>query len=318
MNAAHASTPQNRELAPSTFSEVAEGVYAFVQDDGTWWINNAGLVLGSSAGILIDTCTTEQRTTELLDAVGTVSNGRPLRYALNTHHHGDHTFGNSLLPAATAVIGHPRMRDGLAAERTLDDFPPFWTPKPAFGRLTKRLPDLTVDEGAVVYLGDRGVELHHPGYVAHTSGDLVAWVPDVRVLFVGDLLFPGHTPMVLAGSPAGAIRSLDWIAGFDAQHIVPGHGEVIEQSALDGVLSDHRRYYDFVLAEATRGLRDGLTPVEVARTAELGEFGAWLDPERFILNVHSAYGEATQQRVDRTAAFTDLMTWIGSAIHTRV
>lgn len=318
MNTTPTTTPEPRELAPTTFAEVAEGVYAFVQDDGTWWINNAGLVLGSSAGILIDTCTTEQRTTELLDAVESVSAGRPLRYALNTHHHGDHTFGNSLLPPTTSVIGHPRMREGLVADRTLNDFPPFWTPKPAFGDLTKRLPDLTVDQGAVIHLGDRGVELHHPGYVAHTGGDLVAWVPDVGVLFVGDLLFPGHTPMVLAGSPQGAIRSLDWIADFDARRIVPGHGAVIERSELDGVLTDHRRYYSFVLDEAARGLREGLSPVEVARSTELGEFGAWLDPERFILNVHSAYSEATQQRVDRTAAFTDLMTWTGSAIHTRV
>ncbi|GAA3213838.1 MBL fold metallo-hydrolase [Microbacterium terregens] len=318
MSTANTAETQRDGLAPSRFFEVAEGVYAFIQDDGTWWINNAGLVLGDAAGILIDTCTTAQRTKDLLSSAVGVSAGLPLRYALNTHHHGDHTFGNSLLPTDTSLIGHTLMREGLVAERSLEDFPPFWTPKPELSDLSKRLPDVTIHSQGAVHLGSRAVELHHPGYVAHTAGDLAAWVPDVRVLFVGDLLFPGHTPMLLAGSPAGAIRALDWIAGFDAEVIVPGHGEVVERSAIDGVLADHRRYYDFVLTAAHRGLRNDLTPVEVARSTDLGEFGSLLDSERFILNVHSAYAEADGQRADRATAFTDLITWTGSPVHTRV
>lgn len=306
------------ELGQSSFFEVAHGVYAFIQQDGTWWINNSGLVVGDDSALLVDTCTTERRTKELLTASQAVSEGKPLRFALNTHHHGDHTFGNSLLPAATAVIGHHRMREGLLAEHTLETFPPYWEPKPDFGDLTKRVPDLTIDSGASVHLGGRHVELHHPGYVAHTGGDLVAWVPDVRVLFVGDLLFPGHTPMILAGAPAGAIRVLDWIGAFGAETIVPGHGEVIEKSRIADVLAEHRRYYDFVLAEAAKGMMAHATPLEVARSTDLGEFAGWLDPERFVLNLHSAYAEAGGGRADRAAAFTDVMTFLGSPIHTKV
>lgn len=315
---AHVGAQNEPELGPSTFLEVAEGVYAFIQPDGTWWINNAGLVVGDRSTLLVDTCTTERRTRELLTASAAVSAGKPLQYAVNTHHHGDHTFGNSLLPAETALIGHHRMREGLAAERTLENFPPYWTPKPDFGNLQKRLPDLTIDSGASVHLGGRHVELHHPGYVAHTGGDLVAWVPDVRALFVGDLLFPGHTPMILAGAPAGAIRVLDWIAEFNAALIIPGHGEVIERDGIGNVLVEHHKYYHFVLTEAERGMKSNLTPLEVARTTDLGEFGDLLDPERFVLNVHSAYAAAAGGRADRGAAFKDLMSWIGSPIHTKV
>ncbi|MEF2978961.1 MBL fold metallo-hydrolase [Subtercola sp. YIM 133946] len=312
------SASHERESGPSSFTEVAAGVYAFIQQDGTWWINNAGLVVGDDSALLVDTCTTERRTRELLTASAAASGGRPLQYAVNTHHHGDHTFGNSLLPAGTSVIGHHRMREGLLAEHTLETFPPYWEPKPDFGDLTKRVPDLTVDSDAAVHLGGRHVELHHPGYVAHTGGDLVAWVPDVRVLFVGDLLFPGHTPMILAGAPTGAIRVLEWIAAFDAETIVPGHGEVIDSSRIAEVLAEHRRYYDFVLAAAARGLADHATPLEVAQSTDLGEFAGWLDPERFVLNLHSAYAEAAGTRADRAAAFIDVMTFLGSPIHTKV
>lgn len=297
---------------------VADGVYAWIQPDGTWWINNAGYIVGDRAACLIDTCTTERRTRELLSACDDVSNGRPLQYAVNTHHHGDHTFGNSLLPAETCLIGHHRMREGQLADKTLQDFPPYWAPKPDFGDVQLRVPDLTIETNASIHLGGRHVELQHPGYVAHTAGDLVAWVPDVHVLFVGDLLFPGHTPMLLAGSPSGAIRSLDWIASFDAQAIVAGHGEVVERGDIDRVLDEHRSYYRFVLQEAARGAAADLTPLEVAHTTDLGEFGDLPDSERFVLAVHSAYAERIGGRANRADGFHDVMAWLGSPVHTKV
>ncbi|MEV5409662.1 MBL fold metallo-hydrolase [Thermopolyspora sp. NPDC052614] len=303
---------------PGRFIEVAEGVYAWIQRDGTWWINNAGLVAGDQSMLLVDTCTTERRTRELLAEVAGVSAGRPLRYAVNTHHHGDHTFGNSLLPEETCLIGHHQMRESLLADRTLLAFPPYWTPTPDFGDLTPRVPTLTIQSDVSVHLGDRHAELLHPGYAAHTYGDVIVWVPDVRVLFAGDLLFPGHTPMLLAGAPSGAIRVLDWIASFDAETIVPGHGEVIERARIADVLDEHRRYYEFVVAAAAKGMAAGLTPLEVARTTDLGEFADLLDPERFVLNVHSAYAEHAGERANRAGAFKDALTWLGAPLHTKV
>lgn len=318
MNSTDATGHDEPQLGPSKFLEVAEGVYAFIQQDGTWWINNAGLVVGDESTLLVDTCTTERRTRELLTEVAAVSGGKPLRYAVNTHHHGDHTYGNSLLPAETCLIGHHVMREGLLADTTLETFPPYWTPKPDFGDLRLRAPNLTIGATGSVHLGGRHVSLEHPGYIAHTGGDLVAWVPDVRVLFVGDLLFPGHTPMILAGAPTGAIRVLDWIASFGAETIVPGHGEVIQRDRIDEVLADHLRYYEFVVAEAEKGMRAALTPLEVARNADLGEFADLLDPERFVLNVHSAYAELSGGKASRDSAFRDAMAWLGSPVHSRV
>jgi len=300
-----------------TFSEVAEGVFAWIQPDGTWWINNAGYIAGDDEGVLVDTCTTEVRTRALLAEVAAVAAGRPLRYAVNTHHHGDHTFGNSLLGPETVIIGHDKMREGFLLDQTLENFPPYWSPRPIFGDLKRRAPDLTFSERATLHLGDRRVELVHPGYTAHTEGDLAVWVPDVRTLFVGDLLFPGHTPMIMAGEPTGAIRSLEWMASFDAAVLVPGHGEVLTAGDLPDVFASHVRYYEMVLAEGRRGLAADLSPLEVARTADLGEFADLLDPERFVVNVHSAYAELTGGRVNRLGALADAVEWLGRPIHTK-
>ena len=303
------------DLLESHLEEVAPGVHAWQQSDGTWWINNAGAIELGDEVLLVDTCATEARTCALLSAVADATSARPIGLAVNTHHHGDHTFGNSLLPASARIVGHRRMREALAADTTLEAFPPYWAPRPHFGSLTRRLPDLVID-GDLVIEGSRTVELRHPGYAAHTAGDLVVWLPDARVLFAGDLLFPGHTPMVLAGALTGARRALDWIAGFEPELVVPGHGPLLNRAALAETLEVHRAYYDFVLAEARRGLADGQTPLETAGRAELGPFAQLHDPERLVLNLHAARAELGGPPVDRAAALADAVTWNGGPMHT--
>ncbi len=84
--------------------EVSTGVYAYVQPDGTWWINNTGFLTGPQGVISIDSCATHRRTRAYQAAIAAVTHA-PVRTVVNTHHHGDHTFGNCLFPAA-AIVGH--------------------------------------------------------------------------------------------------------------------------------------------------------------------------------------------------------------------
>ena len=79
--------------------EVVPGVVAWVQPDGSWWLNNAGAVSGGDGCIVVDTCATESRTRRFLGAVREATGDAPIRMAANTHQHGDHSYGNSLLPS---------------------------------------------------------------------------------------------------------------------------------------------------------------------------------------------------------------------------
>lgn len=298
-------------------SEVAGGVYAWVQPDGTWWVNNAGAVDGGDGVVVVDTCATAARTRAFLDALAAAT-GRPVRTAVNTHQHGDHTYGNSLLPDGTALVGHERMRAGLAEDPVIDGCPPIWSPVPDWGPVTRRLPDVTVTAGATLWAGERRVEVAHPGYPAHTTGDLVAWVPDARVLFAGDLVFSGLTPLVFMGSISGALRSLDWLASYEPDLLVPGHGPLVGAADLGRVLGEHEGYYRLLLDLADAGRRDGRTPLEVAQDADLGEFAGWADAERLVLNLHRAYADADGGELDVTQAFTDAITWNGGPLATKV
>jgi cyclase len=169
-----------------------------------------------------------------------------------------------------------------------------------------------------LHIGDRTVELHHPGEPAHTTGDLVAWVPDAKVLFAGDLVFHGLTPLVFMGNVEGAIRSLAWMASFEPEVLVPGHGPLVGADRLAEVLAAHERYYRFVLATAEAGRAAGRSPLEAGHACDLGEFADWADGERLILNLHRAYADAAGTQMDIVAAFTDAMTYNGGPLTTHV
>jgi cyclase len=297
--------------------EVAGGVFAWVQPDGSWWINNAGAVHGDDGVILVDTCATAARTRRFLASVATATGGAPIRTAVITHFHGDHAYGNALLPEETVVVGHRVTREALLADTILQSTPPVWSPTPDWGVSEVRPPTVVLEQELTLFTGERRVLLRHPGHSAHTPGDVVAWLPDERVLFTGDLVFHGVTPLVFMGSVEGALRSLRWLADFDPHTVVPGHGPLVTDG-FAAVLADHEAYYRLVLETAEAGRADGLSPLEAARRCDLGRFAAWPDQERIVLNLHRAYAEAEGREPDLLTAFTDAMAYNGGPLHCAV
>src|SRR5271166_6137754 len=90
---------------------VCEDVYAYLQPDGSWYLNNTGFLVSGAGVISIDTTATERRTRAYLDAISAVTE-KPVRTLVNTHHHGDHTHGNYLMSGAT-IVGHERCREAV-------------------------------------------------------------------------------------------------------------------------------------------------------------------------------------------------------------
>jgi cyclase len=299
-----------------SLEEVAPGVYAWVQPDGSWFINNAGAVHGENHGenavVLIDTCATAARTRRFLGAVAEATGGAPIRLAVNTHWHGDHTFGNALLPASTVLISHEHTRNDILADTMLTtDLPPIWSPTPDWGLSQTRAPTVVLTHDLTLFAGAHRIDLRHPGHEAHTPGDVIAWLPRQRVLFTGDLLFHHVTPLVLQGSLAGALRSLDWLRQFPATRIVPGHGPLIDEAELDAVIGAQTRYYQLVQDTAKTGLAAGRTPLQAARDCDLGEFADWPDQARIVLNLHREYADATGAVFDLLRAFNDAVAFNG-------
>jgi cyclase len=292
-------------------SEVSDGIYAYVQPDGTWWINNTGFLVGPQGVISIDSCSTERRTRAYLAAIAAVTPA-PVRTVVNTHHHGDHTFGNCLFPGA-AIVGHELTRAEALAFGPPRELP-IWD-GPDWGDLTLDPPFVTFTDEIAVHAGDLRAQVRHVGTAAHTTNDSVVWIPGRSVLFCGDLIFNGGTPFLLMGSVAGAIEVLEQVVvPLGAQTIVPGHGPVFSGPEPVEATLDYLR---FVLDLAARARAAGVPPLAAARDTDLGRFAAWPDAERLVGNLHRACAELDGTPrgapIDVIAALTDMVAFNGGA-----
>ena len=288
---------------PPILREVSEGVFAYVQLDGSWGLNNTGFFVGTDGVLVIDTCFTERRSRAFVDAVRSVTD-RPLRTLVNTHHHGDHTHGNGLLPAAT-IIGHERCRDAViqSGHAATGLFPGV-----EWGEIPITPPFVTFQHRLDVFVDDLAVELQFQG-PAHTTNDVCAWVPDRKLLFAGDLVFNGGTPFVLMGSVSGSLLAVERLQALGADTIVPGHGDVCGPEAL----VDQLDYLRFVQTVARDAVVSGAGALEAARELDLGRFAEWHDPERIVGNLHRSMAEerglAPGGDIDLMAAITEMITY---------
>ncbi len=295
--------PTDAVLDPPYIEEVSPGVYAYIQPDGTWFLNNAGWVAGDDGLILIDTTGTEKRAHAFQQAVRRTT-PLPAQALVNTHAHADHTHGNFAWAPQTAIIGHTLCREEVQRgnlEATRAAFP-----GGDFGNPVKTPPFITFERRLDIFAGDLKIELIHVG-PAHTNNDVIAWIPDRRLLFSGDIVFNGGTPFGVAGSIAGWIETVAEIRELNPATIVPGHGPVCDIGVLDTI----EAYLRFVLREAERGFAAGIEPLALARDLDLGEFAPLTDSERLVGNLHRAYHEL---RGNPPGSPLDVRTAIGEMV----
>ncbi|CKP85216.1 bifunctional 2-hydroxyhepta-2%2C4-diene-1%2C7-dioate isomerase/cyclase/dehydrase [Mycobacterium tuberculosis] len=155
-----------------------------------------------------------------------------------------------------------------------------------FSGIKLRNADLTFDRDLAIELGGRRVDLLNLG-PAHTTADSVVHVADAGVLFAGDLLFIGCTPIVWAGPIANWVAACDAMIALDAPTVVPGHGPVTGPDGIRAV----RGYLAHIAEQAEAAYRKGLSLPEAVETIDLGEYASWLDSERVVVNVYQRYRE---------------------------
>jgi cyclase len=285
--------------------EIGDGVHAYLQPDGSWGWSNAGLVVGDQDATLVDTLFDLHLTREMLEAMSPLTSSAPISTVVNTHANGDHCYGNQLLagPGVSFVASE-------ATAEELDEVPPgrladlqrSAPPGPvgeflqfAFGPFDFtgiELPPVT-DRFSGRRLLDGGgpaVELIEVG-PAHTAGDILAWLPDQRIIFTGDILFIGGTPIMWAGPIGNWIKACDLIEELAPTVVVPGHGPLTDVSGA----RDVGDYLRFVQAGVTERHRDGMTPTDASRDLDVElngtHFGKWGDRERLVVTVHSVWKE---------------------------
>ncbi len=264
------------------FTEIADRVWVARY---AWFDVNITLVQGERGLLVVDTHSSAVAAREVIADVRALGVGDVVEI-VNTHEHFDHTFGNGEFRAAYGAQVPIRAHE-TAAERTVAAGERIKSeyaadPDEPHGEeviaTTIVAAETTFSSAVAIDLGDRFVELVHPGR-GHTSGDLVVRVPDVDVLLAGDLIEESgpreNTPGFGADCyPMEWPLTLDILLGLTSSSsiVVPGHGAVVDREFLEDQRNDIG-----ILAETIRDLAGRGVPVsEAIATAEAWPFPAQL------------------------------------------
>jgi glyoxylase-like metal-dependent hydrolase (beta-lactamase superfamily II) len=274
---------------------IVPGVYVYQQPDG-WCRSNGGVIVGESFAVVVDTQFTHDQNVAYHASVCSLTR-KPVRYIINTHHHGDHCYGNHFFPEALTVCHE----DAYTQQRKLGQpnpaalkklFPRFdftnvrWTPA-----------DVTFDQNMFLWQDRREIRLLHFGHT-HSLSDIAVYLPEEKVVYCGDFLFYHNTPLGLETSFVNWLKVLDALLNLDANYYVPGHGPVCGKEGLE----DLQGYIRLIRKDAKRSFTKGLSSYEAALDINLGKYKSWAAWERVVANVERLYhefrGEAPDSPID--------------------
>ena len=215
-------------------SEVKEGLHVITGPGG-----NIGVRLTSEGVILIDD-KFPQDFQEIRSLVAEVTD-LPVKYVINTHHHGDHSGSNAGFLQIAEVITHKNARENMV--RGNQD----------------GLPRLIYSDETSVFLGGVEVRVFYMGR-GHTNGDSVVYFPDLKTVHGGDLLH-GIAPFIdyaNGGSSRGWVGTVNNILSLDFDTAIPGHGDIMDRR---GVLN-FRNQMEAVRQRMMTLIRGGLNAVD--------------------------------------------------------
>ena len=186
--------------------------------DGLYYVNGVGGNVGvrvTSEGVILIDDKYPRNVDGIREQVRSVTN-QPIRYVVNTHHHGDHAGGNPGFIDEAEIVAHENVRENMI--RGGQEAPP----------------RIVYADRTGIHLGGVEVQAHHFGR-GHTNGDSVVYFPDLRTIHGGDLLH-GTAPFIdyaNGGSSKEWIGVIDGMLSLDFNTAIPGHGGVITRADVE-------------------------------------------------------------------------------------
>ena len=300
--------------------KVADGVYTAIAKPGGLASANAGFVIGDDSVLIFDTFFTPTAIEELIGEIQKLTN-LPIKFAVNSHYHLDHTGGNQVLAErGIPIIGHDNLiqwqttknkrflpspeelkKRRADAEKQLSETPPDEKDKrEQLERQIRRFdalmlikltnPSVTFGTGTMrLHLGKREVVLLTlPG---HTGGDVIAYVPAANAVFTGDLGWSKTLPNLVDATVNDWIPTLDKILSqYPTAKFIPGHGSVAEAADI----KDFHDYLDDLRTRVKGAIAAGMTVDQAKQQLKLPDKYKGLAFQNFAVpNVEDMYKELT-------------------------
>ncbi|PYQ24101.1 MAG: MBL fold metallo-hydrolase [Acidobacteria bacterium] len=292
---------------PFTLKPLSGNVYALYGRGG-----NVGFYVGPDAVVVVDS-QFKDLAPGIVEKIKSVTD-KPIKYLVNTHHHGDHVGGNEVFRHFAVIIAHDNVRTRMLASpaEILRDFPARVEAARKAGneqqakQLSEQLeaaksvkieeigaPVLTFDSEVRIHVGDETVQVWHTP-PAHTDGDAVIYFEKANVLHMGDDFFKKVIPFIdvaHGGSVKGYLVALDKvIAKVPASvTIIPGHGEVTDLAGLKAF----RQYVADLLDAARKAKAAAMAKDDFLEQVDLPAYKGYSGyADRFKANAASAWDEA--------------------------
>ena len=239
--------------------QVTPNVYVETETPGC----NYGFVVTSDGVVIIDS---PQRPSDAVRWREEAAKKGPIRYVVNTEHHGDHVTGNFFFPGT--VVSHQISRElfGLGPIEQLRDRIKDMDPEglSLMEGYQAKPAAITYSERMSIYLGEHTFELiHAPG---HTPGQTAVYVPQEEMLFTGDNVVNKVEPFFMQALPLKWVDSLERLAQLDVQAILPGHGEVCDKSAIAEISALIKSRIETV----REAIREGMSKEEAVEKIDFG------------------------------------------------
>lgn len=277
------------QISPGNY--VHYGVHEARSRDNLGDNANIGFIVGEQCVLVFDTGGSRRVGEALLGALRNVTD-KPICYVVISHVHPDHIFGAAaFIKDHPAVIGHENLPHQLAArgrfyrealERDLGDLA---------GGSEIVMPTQTIATGETITvdLGGRKVDIH-AWTPAHTDDDVTVFDRVTSTLWLGDLLFVEHTP-VLDSNITGFLAVMQTLRNnTDLRHYVPGHGR--SNAPWPTVLDAQQRYFEVILKETRSAIRDNVPLMDAVNQVGLSEAQNWINFDTYHRrNVTTAYTE---------------------------
>jgi cyclase len=230
---------------------------------------NSVLLIGDTGAIVIDTGLSDEIGAMLARHFAKLTD-RPIKYVINTHHHGDHSLGNAAFPGAKFLSSE------ICRQLMLEDGPTWISILESLN--ARKYPNTKIIPADITYPKNSRTELVLDGIrmvfwvpeAAHTIGDMMIWLPDDQVLLAGDVLVNQVAPSFRDAKLKEWINTLAEVQDLPIKTIVPGHGPLMSKQQAAAMHQRMVSLYDGI----TAGVKQGLTDSEIRQKLDLGEWKA--------------------------------------------
>ena len=277
-----------------TFAKLGEGAYAYTAEGDP----NTGIIIGDDGVMVIDTQATPHMAEKVMAKIREVTD-KPVKYVLLSHYHAVRVLGaaayepeNIIASRGTYEMIEERGQQDWESE--LGRFPRLFEGHQTIPGLT--WPSIVFEDKLTIDLGNRKVEIMHLGK-GHTQGDTVAWLPEEKILYAGDLVEYGATPYTGDAHLTDWPQTLDNLLALDPHKLVPGRGDALDTpETCREAIAMTRAFISDLYGNAQQAVKEGLDLkglFDKCKTEMDPKYGDWVIYEHCMpFDVARAFDEA--------------------------